>query len=300
MAWGHEMNLQNSKGFTLIELLVVVSILSAIAFTTATGLQYIDREVDSQLTTVELAEVAKAVRQFRADTGYFPREGVFDVKATSTTGCSSSLFDSLSGGSSGNGHPAAKFDLSASSLPSYLTALPSCDEKLYWFYNAANLSQLTGVGIETHMETDVFPWQETSLRGWRGPYLDASAEGFVDMGYVDFDPSDLGFDWAVDGVAQSTGGIVEDIPAVFVGGENKSIGSYFLSRRVSQDNPSYTSGDVENLEYAGRPVLMFVEKTDVVADRVVLLSAGADGIYDGYTTDCQPLGDDEIVCIYAD
>ncbi|MBF6057388.1 type II secretion system protein [Thiomicrorhabdus heinhorstiae] len=250
-------------GFTLLELLVVVSILASISFIAATNLQGVDREVDSQLERVELAEVAKAVRQFRADTGYFPKEGPFDYEV----------------------HPAAKFDLAQ--LPVY--APLSTADKQVWFDNAANLSQLTGVGIQSYMET-FMPWTSAAARGWRGPYLDSSGEGYVDIGNI-VTVSDN----------PVSGDSVDDVPAIFIGGEKRPQGVYFLSRRIHQQHVDYLNGEVGDLEWAGRPVLMFVEKNSrSIAERVVLVAMGANGEFDGYTVDCEPKVDDQVICIYAD
>ncbi|GAB6071126.1 hypothetical protein JCM30760_22230 [Thiomicrorhabdus hydrogeniphila] len=282
--------LNGQKGFTLIELLIVVSILAAIAFTTTTSLQGVDSEVDDQLAQIELLEVVKAVRQFRADTGYFPKEGRFDLAATATiTGNSSceSLHTALSGRAGGN--PAAVLDV-AVDLPAYAPA--SCVDKVAWFYNAANLSQLSGIGVKTSLE-NVMPWNSASARGWRGPYLDANAEGFVDIGRVDTD------------VATPTSGTVyKDVPAIFTGGKKVPQEDYYVSRIVPSDSPQYGSAEKQflDLDWAGRPILMFVEKnTSAIAEKVVLLSMGKDGQFDGYVpNDCTPKGDDKIICIYAD
>jgi len=279
--------LNGQNGFTLIELLVVVSILAAIAFTTTTSLQGIDSEVDDQLTQVELLEVAKAVRQFRADTGYFPKEGRFDLAATATiTGNSSceALHTELSGRSGGN--PAAVLDV-AGDLPTYAPA--SCVDRVAWFYNAANLSQLSGIGIKTSLE-NAMPWNSATARGWRGPYLDANAEGFVDIGRVDTV------------VATPTSGTVyNDVPAIFTGGKKVPIDDYYVSRIVPSNSGNY-SPEKHTLDWAGRPILMFVEKNaSAIAEKVVLLSMGKNGQFDGYVpNDCTPKGDDKIICIFAD
>lgn len=275
-----------------MELLVVIAILAALAGTTATIMQGIDEDADAQLAQVELAQAAKAVRQFRSDTGYFPKEGPFSMNEDMVTssGCDAGLFQTLAG--SASGHPAAQ--VFYADLPSYAPA--DCDASLNWFYNAANLSQLTGLGAHNYLGddgNDVMPWDAASGRGWRGPYLDGSSEGYVDMGDIIFVGDD-----------DLDGGLFDDVPAVFLGSPERPNGNYYVSRRVPQDNPSYQAGLVDDLELARRPLLMFVEKDGIVAERVVLLSMGVNGIYEGYdTTDadiCEPLGDDQIVCIYAD
>jgi prepilin-type N-terminal cleavage/methylation domain-containing protein len=275
------LNAVKQQGFTLLELLVVVSILAALAFTTATSLQGVDQTVDAQLERTELAEVAKAVRQFRADTGYFPKEGPFDIQSsTLPAGCQDDYEDLTA-----TVHPAAALSYED------FNGSGNCDNNLLWFYHAANLSQLTGVAnvagtMGARMEA-VMPWNALAGRGWRGPYLDASAEGYVDMGNVNT---------VVDSaVAQGpeTTAVIENIPAIFAGGEKKPNGNYYQSRRVFNGS---------NLDWAGRPILMFLEKYgDAVVEKAVLLSAGNNGVYDGYNpVDCSPVADDEVICIYAD
>ncbi len=280
----------NQQGFTLLELLVVISILAAISFTTATVFQGIDEEVDAQLTQVELVEVAKAVRRFRADTGYFPKEGAFDLgESAITAGDCRDLYTVLTGSSTG--HPAAGIEVNnADFFPSYAPA--SCEERVVWFYNAANLSQLTGVGTFKDGMSGVMDWDAAAARGWRGPYLDASAEGYVDMGSADSTA------WT-----PIAGSVYADIPAVFTGSPERPLGAYYVSRRVPSDNAGYIAGDVSDLEWSGRPILMFVEKNGVVAEKVILVSMGANGALDsnlGQLDTCIPGGDDQVICIYAD
>ena len=61
-----------SAGFSLLELLVVVSILVAIASIGMTNYGNINEEKRDELTRIELAELADALRQLHTDTGFWP------------------------------------------------------------------------------------------------------------------------------------------------------------------------------------------------------------------------------------
>ena len=72
-------------GFTLIELLTVVSILAAIAFTAASTFGGLEERSQEQLVHTEMKTVVNAIYRFKADTGYFPRQGVFSGEDSDAT-----------------------------------------------------------------------------------------------------------------------------------------------------------------------------------------------------------------------
>ena len=140
-------------GFTLLELLVIVSILAAIAFVTTGTFQGVGEAANDNLVRSEMQEIAKAIRQFKQDTGYYPKQGPFDL-------------DTATG------------QVPIGTLPVH--AGSNNTEKQRWFYSPANFHQLfvnplagTGHLLES--------WDIDSGRGWRGPYLKGFAEGFVDI-----------------------------------------------------------------------------------------------------------------------
>jgi len=64
-------------GFTLLELLVVLSVLAAVAGIGVLALGGVTQDTRAELVRAEMNQIANAIRRFRADTGYWPKEGVF-------------------------------------------------------------------------------------------------------------------------------------------------------------------------------------------------------------------------------
>ena len=146
------------KGFSLLELMVVVAVLAAVAFISTGVYENIHEQTDEQLVHVEMQEIAQAIRQFKQDTGYYPKEGPFDL--------------SLYGGAVPYGNLLVHAGGAGGTDP----------EKDLWFYSPANFYQLisptspldtTGHLLET--------WNPDTGRGWRGPYLKGFAEGYLDI-----------------------------------------------------------------------------------------------------------------------
>lgn len=128
--------LPGQRGFSLLELLVVVAILAAVAFVAGGTFRGVRERANDQLVRTEMQAIARAIRQFRQDTGYYPKTGPFDLPA---------------------GNPAR-------------------------FYSPANFEQLLSpisplAGTGHQLES----WDPETGRGWRGPYLQGYAEGFVDI-----------------------------------------------------------------------------------------------------------------------
>ncbi|WDP92769.1 MAG: prepilin-type N-terminal cleavage/methylation domain-containing protein [Desulfobacter sp.] len=143
-----------SRGFTLLELLVVVAILAAVASVGATTFFRVREGAAEQVARMEMQAIAKALRQFKADTGYFPKTGPFNLT-------------SASGGK-----------VSYARLPGY--AGNNDSECALWFNSPANFYQLFKNPLEDsgHALED---WNPETGRGWRGPYLAGFQEGYLDI-----------------------------------------------------------------------------------------------------------------------
>lgn len=167
--------LRAPQGFTLLEILVVISILAAISAIAAPLLSSVDDAAGIELTNVELKRLETAIRRFKKDTGYYPKQGPFS---------GGNLTAAMSDGTD-------KTDIQA------------------LINHPANWSQLfhqpvtyTAAGEE---EGDaVWEWDADVSRGWRGPYLSDFAEGEVTVGL------DLG----VDGTSGPYGGDLIMVPSV--------------------------------------------------------------------------------------
>ncbi len=120
---------------------MVVSILAATAFVATGAFQGISQQANDGLVRTEMQEIARAIRQFRQDTGYYPKTGPFARVAE--------------GGMVPNSVDSA------------------------WFYSPANFSQL--FIEPTDGSTPIMAWDINVGRGWRGPYLKGFSEGFVDI-----------------------------------------------------------------------------------------------------------------------
>ena len=150
-------NIAGQRGFTVLELLVVVAILAAVAFVAGGRFTGVREQANDQLVRTEMQTIAKAIRQFRQDTGYYPKTGPFNLAAH--------------GGS-----------IPYTNLPTRAGSTNAARDR--WFYSPANFSQLfspvsplDGSVPEHQLEH----WDPETGRGWRGPYLQGFTEGFVDI-----------------------------------------------------------------------------------------------------------------------
>ena len=236
----------NEGGFTLIELLITVAILAAVAFVATGHYVGVSEHANDQLVRSEMQEIAQAIRQFRQDTGYYPKTGPFALT-----------------GDAG--------EISLTNLPTY--AGTSDTEKMSWFYSPANFSQL---GVAESVSGSVNPlagtghqleeWDPESGRGWRGPYLKGFAEGYVNISDELNDGSGAGF---------STGSPVETVSTSEIGNVPgladpfeypPDSGSGYLAWSAEDDG--------EARDYWGRPYLLFG-----LDDEPWLVSFGPDGKY---------------------
>ncbi len=67
--------MRRSAGFTLMELMLVVVLVSLLAGVMLSRNSDVLESSQNDLTAVQLSELAKALRQFRTDVGYWPGEG---------------------------------------------------------------------------------------------------------------------------------------------------------------------------------------------------------------------------------
>ncbi|MBX3467082.1 MAG: hypothetical protein KF878_09310 [Planctomycetes bacterium] len=137
-------------GFTLIEIVMVVAMLAALAGMVAASMQGLQDQATLDLARQELNEVRRAVLQFKADTGFLPKRGIFDLDGR---------------------------NLGRSKVPAYVDASDAAS----WFDRPENLWQLFERPLPSiTSQPDFQPlstWDPVRCRGWRGPYLSRSGEG---------------------------------------------------------------------------------------------------------------------------
>ncbi len=156
------------RGMTLIELLVVAALLAAVSFIAYSNFGGVVEDSKEQVARAEMLEIAEAIRQFKQDTGYYPKQGPFGLHG-------------YDGG------------IALADLPAELASL-SDPEKAAWFYSPANFWQLfdcpeitTPAPPEPQWpewlgcdpldpERTTQSWNASRGRGWRGPYLVRDAE----------------------------------------------------------------------------------------------------------------------------
>jgi len=148
--------MNKQRGFTLIELLVVVSILAAIAGVTATAIGSYDQDAREQLVRVEMKNIAKAIRRFREDTGYWPKTGPYDYIGRYAGQTTPTDIDEYV-----NNYYAHESDFR------FLFYLP---ERYVGGYDIDNLP--SGWGSNN---TPISQWEPDYGLGWNGPYIDIPA-----------------------------------------------------------------------------------------------------------------------------
>ena len=266
--------LQQAGGFTLLELLVVVGILAAISTIGVAAYTNVLQDSDERLVRAEMQEIAKAIRQFKADTGYYPGEGPFGYGDGSGV---AQVTDNELKELASNG-----FDYLADS------AGWDASSREAWFKSPANFYQLVS-GPLLPKSHQLYKWDAESGRGWRGPYLTNNNE-FVDVG----DDLTRDYDRSVTG---NESNIVKGDPLKYVRGiadtfDNYPVEAESYSRcEESKENadcildwrPVADDGDADDdndgdfaYERHGRPYL-FIH--DTAEDKWFLVSMGPDGKY---------------------
>ena len=145
------------RGFSLLELLVIIAVLASIAFLATGTFQGVSESANDGLVHSEMQEIAKAIRQFRQDTGYYPKQGPFDLAPPNGIGA-----------------------VPIGNLPAHAGGTNA--ERVRWFQSPANHYQLldtvSPLNGTNHLLED---WNPDTGRGWRGGYLKGFAEGHVDI-----------------------------------------------------------------------------------------------------------------------
>lgn len=133
-----------NRGLTLIELLVVIAILAAVAGAVLSTTGEAEERVAVQLAWKEMHEIREALVAFHRDTGVLPLQGRF--------------------------------------APSYAPggeawlAPPGESPSAAWAEHPANLSQLLLPPADASGYF-LLPWNRSTGRGWRGPYLRDGHDG---------------------------------------------------------------------------------------------------------------------------
>ena len=154
-------------GFTLLELLTVVAVVAVIGGLVVLALGGLRGKVQADVSGYEMRAMHDAIKAFRRDTGYYPKQGPFALTADG-----------------GQVDPT-----NASHWPSFLAAATSV-QRTNWFLHPGNFYQLvlaqsplngTGHVLET--------FRPQTGRGWRGPYLKDGAAGTVAGDAGQYDPA---------------------------------------------------------------------------------------------------------------
>jgi prepilin-type N-terminal cleavage/methylation domain-containing protein len=160
------------SGFTLLELLVVIALLGIIAGIGVFGYEGVQEQARSDATRFEMAELRKALLQFRRDTGEFPcrvyRPGDYEPDKTAMT------------------------HLNFIGLPVSPTSADYHD----WCRNEKANQVDDGLAMlhkfpydDTDADYTGLLWNPDTKRGWNGPYI--ATEGLTDAWgnrYVLLDP----------------------------------------------------------------------------------------------------------------
>jgi prepilin-type N-terminal cleavage/methylation domain-containing protein len=157
------------SGFTLLEMLVVITVLGLIAGVAVLGLNGVTDQSRADTTNFEMAELRKALLQFRRDSGSrdFPTQGVYDCTDSANGG----LITDIN----------SNFPLSFSAS----VAAMSNAEFIIWCQSPENFWMLF---IDPFERPTQDQWNEDTRRGWNGPYLQ-NKYGAVSNSSIDTIPS---------------------------------------------------------------------------------------------------------------
>ncbi len=158
--------LRAREGFSLIELLVVIAILATLGGVAVYSLDGLKEQADVSIARAEMAELKKALLQFQADMGHLPGQGPLGL-------------------SDGTEDSQGQVDLGVLRLQLGDYALTMTDAEVGdIFTSPACFLQLFkepmgAIDPSTGLPSPVVEQDPVSRRGWRGPYLHGSEEGYV-------------------------------------------------------------------------------------------------------------------------
>ncbi|MFT5448696.1 MAG: prepilin-type N-terminal cleavage/methylation domain-containing protein [Gammaproteobacteria bacterium] len=268
----------SARGLTLLELLVTVAIVAALAGIAARAFQSTYADSQQELTRSEMQRVASAIRQFKQDTAYDPKQGPFR---------------SITDGGLVN----------TSNYPGDTIARRNA-----WMCSPANFGQLINEPLRA-VNTPVMAWNEATGRGWRGPYL--TRDALVDVG-DDLLPGGTGDPAITSDVhyihMRGIGDGFEH-PPVDPSGTRRCTEvvnntACLLDWRIAVDNADdIAEGAEQAFDFHGGPLLYFINEDDSVNNAKeniagctalpCLVSMGANGFYERDGN----LGDDDIVLV---
>jgi prepilin-type N-terminal cleavage/methylation domain-containing protein len=145
------------SGFTLLELLLVIALLSVTAGVVVQGYEGVQDQGRYDAARFEMAELRKALLQFRRDSGTndFPGQGIYDCTDVTNNNPSSVNPDMI-------------FPAEAGSTDA---------EKIAWCQSPANFWMLFADPLGNG-------WNPDTHRGWHGPYLQRKS-GLISYGSID-------------------------------------------------------------------------------------------------------------------
>ena len=242
-------------GLTLLELLVVVAILAVVAGGVVTSTGTVEAQTQDAVAKTEMLELQQAILAFRRDTGHLPGRGPFAPE-----GVGAGVF------SLGTAYVGMLDELSASERSDMLDS-PVC------------MLQLVEEPRRADGVTPVMAWDQDTRRGWNGPYLTHSQEGFVDVGAFTGDA--LTWD-------PTSTPLVAFVPAVADPFVAPPAGASLVWRQDSVADAPLTR--------FGRPYAFFVDDLDGdgdVEDDARIVSFGPNGRY------VDPIGDEDNIVVYV-
>ncbi|MBE0471374.1 MAG: type II secretion system protein [Methyloprofundus sp.] len=256
---------KRQTGFTLLELLVVITLLAIVAGVALVSYEGVQASGRADATRFEMAEIRKALLQFRRDSGShdFPGQGIYDCT------------DDVNGGNITDKNALMTFPAEAGSNDADIIA---------WCQHPANFWMLftdpLGKG-----------WNPDTKRGWNGPYLQRKS-GYVDVG-DDLQQNGLGSP-IMGTPIKSLWGIADPyLLHTFIAADNDE---HLAWRAELTQSDAYAKH--------GRPYLLFGMDTDETDDDRIV-SMGEDGVYGGTGSEIclPPLDDvtnepvDQILCL---